>query len=147
MGGHNLNAFEFSDDNKNLAVALNHEVAFYKMSTVDELIKEIRAPEEEQHIIKAIFVQKVAWLKSKNDIIVMCFEPDYNPISVSATRIFLYNSETRVEKKWRAWGEHAKNGEIYVSERGEWVAISLRKFMKKGHFTTSVQIANLTKKM
>jgi hypothetical protein len=32
-----------------------------------------------------------------------------------------------------------------VSEKGEWVAISLRKFIKKGHFATVIQIANLTK--
>jgi hypothetical protein len=58
---------------------------------VDELIKQVKAPEEEQHMIKAVFVQKIAWLKSKNDIIVMCYEPDYNPVTASATRIFLYN--------------------------------------------------------
>ena len=90
-------------------------------------------------------MQKVAWLKNPNEIIVMCYEPDYNPVSTSSTRIFLYNVETKWERKWRAWGEHAKNGEIYVSEKGEWVAITLQKFMKKGHFSTAVQIANLMK--
>jgi hypothetical protein len=33
-----------------------------------------------------------------------------------------------------------------VSERGEWVAIALRKFVKKGHFATVIQIGNLLKK-
>ncbi len=76
----------------------------------------------------------------------MCYEPDYNPMSASATRIFIYNVEKKTEKKWRAWGEHAKNGEIHVSEKGEWVAISLRKFVKKGHFATVIQIGNLMKR-
>jgi hypothetical protein len=125
---------------------LGHEVTFYKLTTVEDLRRQIRASEEEQHIIKAIYVQKVAWLKSKNDIIVMCYEPDYNPMSAAATRIFLYNVETKVERKWRAWSEHAKNGEIFVSEKGEWVAIALRKFIKKGHFATSIQIGNLVKR-
>ena len=97
-------------------------------------------------MIKAVFVQKVAWLKSKGDLIVMCYEPDYNPMSAAATRIFLYNCDTKVERKWRAWGEHAKSGEIFVSEKGEWVATALRKFVRKGHFATTVQIGNLLKK-
>jgi len=33
-----------------------------------------------------------------------------------------------------------------VSEKGEWVAIALRKFIKKGHFATSIQIGNLVRK-
>lgn len=45
----------------------------------------------------------------------MCYEIDYNPVNVSATKIFLYNIETKQEKKWRAWSEHARNGEIFVS--------------------------------
>jgi hypothetical protein len=40
----------------------------------------------------------------------MCYELDYSPSTIPATRIFLYNVELKVEKKWRAWGEHAKNG-------------------------------------
>ena len=55
-------------------------------------------------MVKAVFVQKVAWLKSQNDIIIMCYEPDYNPMSAAATRIFLYNCDTKIERKWRAWG-------------------------------------------
>jgi hypothetical protein len=144
--GQSLEAFEFSEDKDYLTVALTHEVIFYKTASVVELIKQVRAPEEEQHIVKALFVQKVAWLKGRSEVIVMCYEPDYNPMSAAATRIFLYNVESKTEKKWRAWGEHAKNGEIFVSEKGEWVAIALRKFSKKGHFTTAIQIANLAKK-
>jgi len=94
--GQNMEAFEFSQDNENLAICLGHEVTFYKLTTVEDLRKQTRAPEEEQHIIKANFVQKIAWLKSKNDIIVMCYEPDYNPMSAAATKIFLYNCETKV---------------------------------------------------
>ena len=33
-----------------------------------------------------------------------------------------------------------------MSEKGEWVAIALRKFIKKGHFATSIQIGNLVRK-
>ena len=66
-------------------------MTFFKASTVEELLKQVRIPEEEQHIIKAVYVQKIAWLKSPNDIIVMCYEPDYNPVTAAATRLFLYN--------------------------------------------------------
>ena len=72
-------------------IAFTNDLFFYKLTSVDELIKQIRAPEEEQHIVKAVYVQKVAWLKSANDIIVMCYEPDYNPVTTSSTKIFLYN--------------------------------------------------------
>lgn len=106
----------------------------------------MKAPEEDQHVVKAPHIQKLAWLKQKDELIVMCYERDYNPMSASATKIFLYNVEQKRERKWRAWSEHAKNGEIFVSEKGEWVAISLKKFMKKGHFTTAVQIASLLKR-
>lgn len=77
---------------------------------------------------------------------VMCYELDYNPTTVAATRLFLYNVESKQERKWRAWSEHAKNGEIFVSERGDWVAISLRKFIKKNHFATVIQVGNLLRK-
>ena len=49
-------------------------------------------------------MQKTVWLKSRDEIIVMCYEPDYNPMSAAATRVFIYNVEKREEKKWRAWG-------------------------------------------
>ena len=58
----------------------------------------------------------------------------------------MYNVQTKEERRWRAWSEHAKNGEIFVSERGDWVAISLKKFLKKNHFATVIQIANLVRK-
>ena len=45
----------------------------------------------------------------------MCYELDYHPTSKPSTRIFIYNVETKQERKWRAWSEHAKNGEIIVS--------------------------------
>lgn len=33
-----------------------------------------------------------------------------------------------------------------MSERGDWVAISLRKFIKKNHYATVIQIGNLLRK-
>ena len=33
-----------------------------------------------------------------------------------------------------------------MSERGDWVAIAMRKFIKKNHYATSIQIGNLLKK-
>lgn len=146
LANQNLDAFEFSENSANLAVIMQNDVTIYKLTSVEELLKQIKAAEEDQHIIKAPFVQKVAWLKSTNELLVMCYEPDYNPMSAAATRIFLYNIDTRFERKWRAWGEHAKNGDIYISEKGEWVAISLRKFTKKGHFATVIQICSLLKR-
>ena len=50
-----------------------------------------------------------------------------------------------MERKWRAWGEHVKKGEIVVSERGDWVAVIMKRFIKKNHFSTVIQIGNLLK--
>ncbi len=33
-----------------------------------------------------------------------------------------------------------------VSEKGDWVAISMKKFIKKNHFATVIQIGNLIKR-
>ena len=93
-----------------MAVLTLNDVTFFTLASVEDLLRQAKGSEEEQHIIKAAHVQKAAWLKSKNWIIVMCYELDYSPATIPATRIFLYNSEQKVEKKWRAWGEHAKNG-------------------------------------
>ena len=85
-------------------------------------------------------------MKDSISLMVMCYEFDYHPTSKPSTRIFIYNVETKQERKWRAWSEHAKHGEIIVSEKGDWVAITLKKFLKKNHFATVIQIGNLLKK-
>ena len=141
-----LDSFQFSADSQKLAVIQQHEIAVYGLSSVEELKKQVRLPEEEQSLLKVAHVQKIEWLRQSPWMIVMCFELDYNPVNMSATRIFLYNHETRQERRWRAWSEHAKNGEIFVSERGDWVAISLKKFLKRNHFATVIQIANLLRR-
>lgn len=33
-----------------------------------------------------------------------------------------------------------------MSERGDWVAITLRKFVRKNHFATAIQIGNLLRR-
>lgn len=141
-----LDSFQFSADSQRLAVIQQHEIAVYGLSSVEELKRQVRLPEEEQSLLKAAHVQKIEWLRQSPWMIVMCYELDYNPVNMSATRIFLYNHETRQERRWRAWSEHAKNGEIFVSERGDWVAISLKKFLKRNHFATVIQVANLLRR-
>lgn len=64
---------------------------------------------------------------------------------MAATRVFIYDVENKVERKWRTWTEHAKKGEIVVSEKGDWVAVIMRKFLKRNHFSTVIQIGNLLK--
>jgi hypothetical protein len=62
---------------------------------------------------------------------------------MAATKVFIYNVETKIERKWRTWTEHVKKGEIIISERGDWVAVVMRKFLKKNHYSTVVQVGNL----
>jgi hypothetical protein len=132
-----------------LSFSREGEVVFLPLGSMEELRRWLRAAEEEQHILKVAHVQKLAWLRGnfwRNWVIVVCYEVDYNPNNVAATRVFLYNTETRTERKWRAWSEHARSGEVFVSERGDWVAVSMRKFIKKNHFATAIQIGNLLKR-
>ena len=142
--GQSLESFQFSK-NDQLAIIQQHEVVLLGASSVEELKRQIKAADEDQHVVKALHVQRVAWVK-QDWLCVMCYELDYNPVGVAATRVFLYNSQTKAERKWRAWSEHGKQGEIFVSERGEWVAIAMKKFSKKNHFATSIQIGNLLKR-
>jgi hypothetical protein len=55
----------------------------------------LKLSEEEQNIVKAPHAQKISWIKGNTWVIIMCYEIDYNPVNVSATKIFLYNIETR----------------------------------------------------
>jgi WD40 repeat protein len=97
-----LDSFQFSENSQSLAIIQQHEVAIFGIASLEDFKRQLRLAEEEQNILKAAHVQKVAWLRG-GWIIVMCYELDYNPVSVAATRIFLYNVETKQERKWRAW--------------------------------------------
>jgi hypothetical protein len=65
-------------------------VAVYGISSLEDFKRQLRLAEEEQNILKAAYVQRVAWLRG-GWIIVMCFELDYNPVNMAVTRLFLYN--------------------------------------------------------
>ena len=91
-----LESFQFSEDGNYLAILLQNEVTFFNLGSVEELQKQVKGSEEDQHVIKAVHVQKAAWLRSKGQIIIMCYELDYSPVTMPATRIFLYNVEQKV---------------------------------------------------
>lgn len=60
--GQSLDNFQFSTYDGRLAIVQPHEVVIFDVRYLEELQKQIKASDEEQHILKAPHVQKVAWL-------------------------------------------------------------------------------------
>lgn len=70
--GQSLECFQFSEDARSLAVVLQHEVIILGVSSVEEFKRQVRLAEEEQHLIKALHVQKVSWIRG-GWLMVMCY--------------------------------------------------------------------------
>lgn len=141
--GQTLESFQFNKKSTLFAVASLNEIFFYNLDSIEHFKQQLKLSDEESSNIKANHVQKIAWLQDNKSIICLCYEIDYNPNSMAATRVFIYNVETKIERKWRTWTEHVKKGDIVVSERGDWVAVIMRKFLKRNHYSTVIQIGNL----
>ncbi len=138
-----MESFQFNNKSTLFAVASVNEIFFYNLDSIDQFKSQLRLSDEETNNIKTNHVQKISWLQDNKSIICICYEIDYNPNSMAVTKVFIYNFETKVERKWRTWTEHVKKGDIIVSERGDWVAVVMRKFLKKNHYSTVIQVGNL----
>eukprot|EP00919_Chromeraceae_sp_WS-2016_P003425 GHVR01008326.1.p1 GENE.GHVR01008326.1~~GHVR01008326.1.p1 ORF type:complete len:141 (-),score=5.54 GHVR01008326.1:294-716(-) len=102
-----LDSFQFSGDSKKLAIAMNHEVIYLNISTIEEFKNQLKADMDELaelNCLKCPHIQKITWLKDNQSIICVCYETNYNPTNVPKTRIFIFNTVTKQERKWRAWG-------------------------------------------
>ena len=79
-----------------MAVALTNEVFIYNITSLEEFIRQIKISEEESNVIKANHVQKIAWLLDNKSLVCVCYEIDYNPNSLAATKVFIYDVENKV---------------------------------------------------
>jgi hypothetical protein len=108
--GQSLESFQFNKKSTLFAVAAVSEIFFYNLDSIEQFREQLRLSDEESSSIKANFIQKIAWLQDNKSIICQCYEIDYNPNSIAATKVFIYNVETKIERKWRTWTEHVKKG-------------------------------------
>lgn len=89
--GQTLESFQFNNKSTLFAVASVNEIFFYNLDSIEHFKQQLKLSDEESSNIKANHVQKIAWLQDNKSIICLCYEIDYNPNSMAATRVFIYN--------------------------------------------------------
>ncbi len=94
--GQTLESFQFNSNSTLFAVASQHEIFFCNMDSIEQFKNQLRLSDEETYNIKTNHVQKIAWLTDNRSVICVCYEIDYNPNSMAATKVFIYNVETKI---------------------------------------------------